>query len=156
MIRPFIKSTHGMERHGRRIGRNKIYLILLKIVTPILIISLFSCKYANTSEPTLNLDSLKKAITTQVEAKVESTANRVVPAFIGKAMGQYVQQLSDSLLILKKQSDAQVKEIAALRLMIRQNTDTLMMLKKDVIGPYPGHFDFDSRTGLFYIKGMRR
>jgi hypothetical protein len=128
----------------------------MKLIIALLPISIISCRYANTSEPTLNLDSLKKAITTQVEAKVESTAQRVVPAFIGKAMGQYVQQLSDSLLILKKQSDAQVKEIATLRLILRQNTDTLMMLKKDVIGPYPGHFDYDSRTGLFYIKGMRR
>jgi hypothetical protein len=128
----------------------------MKLIIALLPICMISCKYANTSEPTFNLDSLKKSITTQVEAKVESTAQRVVPAFIGKAMGQYVQQLSDSLLILQKQSDAQVKEIAALRLMLRQNTDTLMMLKKDVIGPYPGHFDFDSRTGLFYIKGMRR
>jgi hypothetical protein len=125
----------------------------------LMIIALFliaSCRRTPETVTRGEFDSLKTNLLVQVDAKVESTAVRVVPAFIGKAMGQYVQQLSDSLLILKKQSDAQVKEIAALRLMLRQNTDTLMMLKKDVIGPYPGHFDFDSRTGLFYIKGMRR
>jgi hypothetical protein len=128
----------------------------LKLIIPILIVSLISCRRTPAPVTRIEFDSLKTNLLIQVDAKVESTAVRVVPAFIGKAMGQYVQQLSDSLLILKKQSDAQVKEIAALRLMLRQNTDTLMMLKKDVIGPYPGHFDYDSRTGLFYIKGMRR
>jgi hypothetical protein len=128
----------------------------MKRIIALLTISLASCRPTPGPVTRVEFDSLKTNLLIQVEAKVESAAVRVVPAFIGKAMGQYVHQLSDSLLILKKQSDAQVKEIAALRLMLRQNTDTLMMLKKDVIGPYPGHFDFDSRTGLFYIKGMRR
>lgn len=122
----------------------------------IIIILLASCRPTSQNVTRVEFDSLKTNLLIQVDAKVESTAVRVVPAFIGKAMGQYVQQLSDSLVGLKKKSAAQAKEISALKSTLKQNTDTLMMLKKSVMSPYPGHFDYDSRTGFFYIKGVLR
>lgn len=136
---------YGMGPHGKIVGK-------MKLLTALLIISLASCRPATQNVTRVEFDSLKTNLLIQVDAKVESTAVRVVPAFIGKAMGLYVQQLSDSLLILKKLSAAQAKEIAVLRSIVTKHNDTLVNLKRHVMVPNRMDFIVDTVSGLLSIK----
>ncbi len=124
----------------------------MKLLTALVTICLISCRSTPGAVTRMEFDSLKTNLLIQVTAKVESTAVRVVPAFIGKAMGIYVQQLSDSLLVLKNQSAAQVKEIAALRSMITKNSDSIVHLRTHVMTPNKADFIVDTVSGLLSIK----
>ena len=151
MIRLCIKSTHGTEQHGRRIGK---LMRILYIILPLFI----SCKRTDvvTRE---DFEVLKTAISVQIDTQATATAKRVVPDFIGKIVLKTISEMGSDIDSLKKVDSLNLKKIEAqastintLRTMITRQNDSLTTLKKYAMRPNTQDFIVDSVSKILSIK----